>query len=151
MFRRALDKPISVVSPDTKEEDIRKTMEEYGKLVAVRKGVLCKRFPGISDGSWIVRMLLEKEGKPALPSLIYCLEEGEIWQVLHNNQQRVCYKCGQGGHIGDRCGEQPLNLQEISVARDVPSMKVKKTSLLGLVLSRDKPGGFMKEVERRCP
>ena len=134
VYGGALDKPITVVrlkgvNPDTKEEEIRNTMEEYGKVVGVRRGVLCRRFPGISDGSWLVRMLLGEEGKPRLPSLIYCLEDGEIWQVLHDHQQRVCYKCGRGGHIGDRCAEQPLTLQELSVARDVPRLQGEENQL----------------------
>ena len=35
-------------------------------------------------------------------------EEGEVWQVTHENQVNVCWKCGRSGHVGARCNQPTL-------------------------------------------
>ena len=40
-------------------------------------------------------------------------EEGEVWQLTHENQVNVCWKCGQSGHVGARCNQPTLTFDAL--------------------------------------
>ena len=58
-------------------------------------------------------------------------EEGEVWQ-LATGDMSVCWKCGQSGHIGDRC------LQDVSVlAANLLSPTISQQPILAHVVLGD--------------
>ena len=62
--------------------------------------------------------MIMKEGK-TLPSFVFMKEEGEVWQVTHENQVNVCWKCGQRGHVGARCHQPTLTFDALSEVQAV--------------------------------
>ena len=97
----AMDKPVIVVrlhgvSPESNKKDIEDVMGNYGDLLDVDIGYISKKvLPGVTNGTWTVKMILG-EGK-VLPSFVFMKEEGEVWQVTHESQVNVCWKCGHTG------------------------------------------------------
>ena len=53
------------------------------------------------------------EGK-SLPPFLIMKDDGEVWQ-LATGEASVCWKCGQSGHIGDKC-RQAVNILAESLA-----------------------------------
>ena len=53
------------------------------------------------------------EGK-SLPPFLIMKDDGEVWQ-LATGEASVCWKCGQSGHIGDKC-RQAVNVLADSLA-----------------------------------
>ena len=49
-----------------------------------------------------------------LLSFLVMKDEGEVWQ-LATGEISVCWKCGQSGHIGDKC-RQPVTVLAESIA-----------------------------------
>ena len=49
-----------------------------------------------------MKIILEKD--KFLPPFLIMNEEGEVWQ-LATGEASVCWKCGQSGHIGDKCNQ----------------------------------------------
>ena len=102
-----MDKPVIVVrlhgvSPESNKNDIENVMSQYGDVLDIDIGYISKKLlPGVTNGTWTVKMVL-LEGK-VLPSFVFMKEEGEVWQVTHESQVNVCWKCGNGGHIGSKC------------------------------------------------
>ena len=107
----AMDRPVERIrvlgaSPETDEAGVRSVLEKYGEIIDVKKGLIShKKLPGCTNGIWTVKLILEKE--KTLPPFLIMQEEGEVWQ-LATGEISVCWKCGQQGHIGDRC------LQDVS-------------------------------------
>ena len=107
----AMDKPVIVVrlhgvSPESVKQDIEDVMSHYGEGLDVDIGFISKKLlPGVTNGTWTVKMIL-REGK-VLPSFVFMKDEGEVWQVTHENQANVCWKCGQGGMWGPGVTSQP--------------------------------------------
>ena len=56
-------------------------------------------------------MILQEE--KVLPSFVFMKDEGEVWQVTHENQANVCWKCGQRGHVGARCNQPTLTFDAL--------------------------------------
>ena len=50
----------------------------------------------------------------SLPPFLIMKDEGEVWQ-LATGEASVCWKCGQCGHIGDKC-RQVVNFLAESIA-----------------------------------
>ena len=50
------------------------------------------------------------EGK-TIPSFVFVSSDGEIWQLAHDNQETICWKCGKKGHIGSRCREKAVSIE----------------------------------------
>ena len=46
-----------------------------------------------------------------LPPFLVMKDEGEVWQ-LATGETSVCWKCGQSGHIGDKCRQLVTVLAE---------------------------------------
>ena len=72
-------------------------------------GQLSKKLPNVTNGTWSVRMIVG-EGK-TIPSFVFVSADGEIWQLAHDNQVTICWKCGKQGHIGGRCKEQAVSIE----------------------------------------
>ena len=77
-----------------------------------QKGLISKKLPGCTNGIWTVKMFLG-EGK-YLPPFLIMKDDGEVWQ-LATGEASVCWKCGQSGHIGDKC-RQAVNILAESLA-----------------------------------
>ena len=113
----SMDKPMERVrvlgtSPETGEAEIRLVLGQYGEIVDAQKGLISKKLPGCTNGIWTVKMFLG-EGK-SLPPFLIMKDDGEVWQ-LATGEASVCWKCGQSGHIGDKC-RQSVNILAESLA-----------------------------------
>ena len=113
----SMDKPLERVrvlgtSPETNEGEIRKVLGQYGEVLDAQKGYISKKLPGCTNGIWTVRLVM-KAGM-SLPPFLIMKDEGEVWQ-LATGEISVCWKCGQGGHIGDKC-RQAVNTLAESIA-----------------------------------
>ena len=111
----AMDKPVIFIrvlgaSPLTTKHDIKQVMEQYGEVIEVKKGFLSNKLPNVTNGTWTVRMVVGAD--QTIPSFVFVREDGEIWQLAHDSQVTVCWKCGGKGHIGSRCREQAVSLDE---------------------------------------
>ena len=71
-----------------------------------------KRFPGVTDGSWALRVKLT-DPKKEIPSYLHRRDEGELWSLNYDGKRFVCWKCGSSTHIGDRCNNQGRTFDEI--------------------------------------
>ena len=101
-----MDKPVERVrvlgvSPETDEVGVRSVLEVYGEILEARKGLISKKLPGCTNGIWTVKLIMDKE--KSLPPFLIMKEEGEVWQLATGGEVSVCWKCGQPGHIGDKC------------------------------------------------
>ena len=113
----SMDKPVERfrvlgTSPETDEAWVRQVLGQYGEILDAQKGFISKKLPGCTNGIWTVRMLL-KAGM-SLPPFLIMKDEGEVWQ-LATGEASVCWKCGQHGHIGDKC-RQVVNFLAESIA-----------------------------------
>ena len=113
----SMDKPIERIrvlgtSPETNEVEIRLVLGQYGEILEAQKGLISKKLPGCTNGIWTVKMFLG-EGK-VLPPFLIMKDDGEVWQ-LATGEASVCWKCGQSGHIGDKC-RQAVNVLADSLA-----------------------------------
>ena len=45
-----------------------------------------------------------------IPSFVFVKDDGEIWQLAHDSQETICWKCGGLNHIGSRCRERAVSL-----------------------------------------
>ena len=118
----AMDKPVERirvlgVSPETDEVGVRAVLQVYGEILDARKGFISKKLPGCTNGIWTVKLVLEQE--KLLPPFLIMKEEGEVWQ-LATGEVSVCWKCGQTGHIGDRC-HQDVSALAASLSSPVES------------------------------
>ena len=119
----AMDKPVIVVrlhgvSPESTKQEIEAVMAQYGDVLDMDIGYISKKvLPGVTNGTWTVKMIM-KEGK-TLPSFVFMKEEGEVWQVTHENQVNVCWKCGQSGHVGARCSQPTLTFDALDEVQAV--------------------------------
>ena len=100
-----MDKPMERIrvlgtSPETDEAELRKILGQYGEILEAQKGLISKKLPGCTNGIWTVKMFIG-EGK-SLPPFLIMKDDGEVWQ-LATGEASVCWKCGQQGHIGDKC------------------------------------------------
>ena len=99
----AMDKPIVFVrvlgaSPESSNQDVKAVMSQYGEVVEVRKGQLSRKLPNLTNGTWTVRMIVGEN--KIIPSFVFVNDDGEIWQLAHDNQETICWQCGKQGHIG---------------------------------------------------
>ena len=113
----AMDKPMERIrvlgtSPETNEAELRQILGQYGEILEAQKGLISKKLPGCTNGIWTVKMFVF-EGK-SLPPFLIMKDDGEVWQ-LANGEASVCWKCGQEGHIGDKC-RQAVNVLAESLA-----------------------------------
>ena len=113
----AMDKPMERIrvlgtSPETNEAELRQILGQYGEILEAQKGLISQKLPGCTNGIWTVKMFVF-EGK-SLPPFLIMKDEGEVWQ-LANGEASVCWKCGQEGHIGDKC-RQAVNVLAESLA-----------------------------------
>ena len=113
----SMDKPMERVrvlgtSPETNEAEIRQVLGQYGEIVDAQKGLISRKLPGCTNGIWTVKMFLG-EGM-TLPPFLIMKDDGEVWQ-LATGEASVCWKCGMGGHIGDKC-RQSVNVLAESLA-----------------------------------
>ena len=113
----SMDKPVERIrvlgtSPETNEGEIRKVLGQYGEILDSQKGYISKKLPGCTNGIWTVRLALR--AGMSLPPFLIMKDEGEVWQ-LATGEASVCWKCGQGGHIGDKC-RQAVNTLAESIA-----------------------------------
>ena len=79
---------------------IKKMMGSYGKVISCVVGKH-RRFKNALDGTLTFRMKFEAGQKP--PSVLKSDIEGEVLCCYFEGRQKVCYKCGQTGHIGQYC------------------------------------------------
>ena len=113
----AMDKPVIVVrvhgvSPESSKKEIVGVMSQYGEVLDVEIGFISRKLlPGVTNGTWTVKMILFEH--KVLPSFVFMKEEGEVWQVTHENQTNVCWKCGQRGHVGARCNQPTLTFDAL--------------------------------------
>ena len=110
----SMDKPVERVrvlgtSPETTEADMRKILGQYGEILDAQKGYISRKLPGCTNGIWTVRLVL-RVGM-CLPPFLVMKDEGEVWQ-LATGETSVCWKCGQSGHIGDKCRQAVTVLAE---------------------------------------
>ena len=77
------------VSPESSKQEIESVMNQYGDVLDAEIGYISKKLlPGVTNGTWTVKMILEKD--KVLPSFVFMKEQGEVWQVTHENQVNVC-------------------------------------------------------------
>ena len=103
------------VSPETTADDIQNTFNEVGigEVVDMRKGFLDpKRLPGVTNGTWLVRVRILDADKN-IPPYIIRREEGELWSLNFEGRRFVCWKCGSPDHIGDKCRDQERTFEEV--------------------------------------
>ena len=100
------------VSPESDEAELRHILGQYGEVLEAQKGLISKKLPGCTNGIWTVKMFVG-EGK-SLPPFLIMKDDGEVWQ-LATGEASVCWKCGQHGHIGDKC-RQAVNILAESLA-----------------------------------
>ena len=116
-----MNKPVIVVrlhgvSPESSKKDIEDVMLQYGDVLDIDIGYISKKLlPGVTNGTWTVKMIM-KEGK-MLPSFVFMKEEGEVWQITHESQVNVCWKCGNEGHIGSRCNQPTITFDALERAQ----------------------------------
>ena len=113
----SMDKPVERIrvlgtSPETGEAEIRKVLGQYGEMLEAQKGFISKKLPGCTNGIWTVKMILR--AGISLPPFLIMKDEGEVWQ-LATGEASVCWKCGQCGHIGDKC-RQVVNFLAESIS-----------------------------------
>ena len=113
----SMDKPVERVrvlgtSPETTEADMRKILGQYGEILDAQKGYISRKLPGCTNGIWTVRLVMR--AGMCLPPFLVMKDEGEVWQ-LATGETSVCWKCGQSGHIGDKC-RQPVTVLAESIA-----------------------------------
>ena len=89
-------------------------LKDYGKVVSFREG-FHSDWPGVRDGSLIVKMKLDPEA--VLPSFLE-YGDGEVMQVFCDQAERVCFKCLKKGHIAPYCRNRVRSLAAIG-----PNMK----------------------------
>ena len=119
-----MDKPVERirvlgVSPETDEGGVRSILGAYGEILEARKGFISKKLPGCTNGIWTVKLILEEH--KLLPPFLIMKEEGEVWQ-LATGEVSVCWKCGQSGHIGDKC-HQDVSVLAASLASAAVSLQ----------------------------
>ena len=117
----AMDKPMERirvlgVSPESDEAELRHILGQYGEVLEAQKGLISKKLPGCTNGIWTVKMFIG-EGK-SLPPFLIMKDDGEVWQ-LATGEASVCWKCGQCGHIGDKCRQAVNTLAESIASTDV--------------------------------
>ena len=103
------------VSPETTGDDIKNTFNEVGigEVIDLRKGLLDpKRLPGVTNGTWLVRVRILDADKN-IPPYIIRREEGELWSLNFEGRRFVCWKCGSPNHIGDKCRDQERTFEEV--------------------------------------
>ena len=103
------------VSPETVEEDIKKTFQELGigEVIESKKGVLdSKRLPWVTNGTWALRVKI-LDSEKIIPSYIHRRDEGELWSLNFEGRVFCCWKCGNGNHIGDKCRDQTRTFEEV--------------------------------------
>ena len=103
------------VSPETTAEEIKNTFNEVGigEVVDIKKGLLdSKRLPGVTNGTWLVRVKILDADKN-IPPYIIRREEGELWSLNFEGRRFVCWKCGSPDHIGDKCRDQERTFEEV--------------------------------------
>ena len=103
------------VSPETREEEIKKTFIDVGvgEVTEIKKGFLdASRLPGVTNGTWSLRVKILDPDK-VIPSYIHRRDEGELWSLNFEGRVFCCWKCGSGGHIGDKCRDQTRTFDEI--------------------------------------
>ena len=103
------------VSPETTSEEIKSTFLEVGigEVVDLRKGLLDpKRMPGVTNGTWLVRVRITDPNK-VIPPYIIRRDEGELWSLNFDGRRFVCWKCGSSDHIGDKCRDQERTFEEV--------------------------------------
>ena len=103
------------VSPETTADDIKNTINEVGigEVIDIRKGLLDqKRLPGVTNGTWLVRVRIIDADK-SIPPYIIRREEGELWSLNFEGRRFVCWKCGSPDHIGDKCRDQERTFEEV--------------------------------------
>ena len=103
------------VSPETTAEEIKNTLNEVGigEVVDIKKGLLDpKRLPGVTNGTWLVRVRILDADK-SIPPYIIRREEGELWSLNFEGRRFVCWKCGSPDHIGDKCRDQEKTFEEV--------------------------------------
>ena len=103
------------VSPETTSEEIKSTFleVEIGEVVDLRKGLLDpKRMPGVTNGTWLVRVRITDPNK-VIPPYIIRRDEGELWSLNFDGRRFVCWKCGSSDHIGDKCRDQERTFEEV--------------------------------------
>ena len=116
-----MDKPIVFVrvlgsSPESSLEDVKGVMSQYGQVLEVRKGRLSRKLPHVTNGTWSVRMIVGED--KIIPSFVFVNDDGEIWQLAHDNQETTCWQCGKQGHIGSRCKEKAVSIEHDLLAVD---------------------------------
>ena len=103
------------VSPETTADDIKSTFQQVGvgEVVDLKKGLLDpRRMPGVTNGTWLVRVKILDANKH-IPPYIIRREEGELWSLNFEGRKFVCWKCGSSDHIGDKCKDQERTFEEV--------------------------------------
>lgn len=81
-----------------------------------------KRLPGCTNGVWSLRVKITDPEK-IIPSYIHRRDEGELWSLNFEGRIFCCWKCGSGGHIGDKCKDQTRTFEEVFNASDENFLK----------------------------
>ena len=89
-----MDKPVVFVrvlgaSPLTSKQEIKEVMEKYGEVIEVKKGLLSKKLPHVTNGTWTVRLVVGID--KIIPSFVFVRDDGEIWQLAHDSQVTICW------------------------------------------------------------
>ena len=90
-------------------KDVKDVLSQYGEVLEVRKGQLSRKLPNVTNGTWTVRMIVGED--KVIPSFVFVKDDGEIWQLAHDNQETICWQCGKRGHIGSRCKEKAVSIE----------------------------------------
>ena len=82
-------------------------------MLELRRGLLDpKRLPGVSNGTWLVRVRISDPDRP-IPPYIIRREEGELWSLSFEGRRFVCWKCGSPDHLGDKCRGPEKTFEEV--------------------------------------
>ena len=140
------------VSPETSSEDIKSTFSQVGigEVVDLKKGLLDpKRMPGVTNGTWLIRVRISDPNK-AIPPYIIRREEGELWSLNFDGRRFVCWKCGSSTHIGDKCRDQERTFEEVFGEEKGPNSPVSWAAVVrGNSELNDSFRSKRDEIERR--
>lgn len=94
--------------PYLPNEMIRKLLSSYGEVMSITDDVWKKHFPGVPNGTRVVKMKINKQ----IPS--YLPIDGEVAYIKYTNQLRTCKHCTRPLHVGRTCTEVRKELSNIN-------------------------------------
>lgn len=104
----AVEVRVHDLPPYMPNEMICKLLSSYGEVMSITEEKWKKHFPGVPNGTRIVKMKINKQ----IPS--YLPIDGEVAYIKYTNQLRTCKHCSRPLHVGRTCTEVRKELASIN-------------------------------------